>query len=564
MLQSKHWRLLMGSMFLCFGNLIAQSDYIPLGHKQYQLIDRLDIKLRNDSVLGFTTMKMYERRSVTQRVAYIDSLDKLGIAPIPLSTIDRHNIQRLLASNREWTSNYNAYNSRKNLWGTFFKSHGNMFEVHTNDFHLAVNPVLGIQMGNANDGTGSTFVNTRGISVRGNIAGKLGFYTYLTDNQERQPLYVRQFVQKFTAVPGAAFYKSQENNTVDYFDARGGITFSAVNNKLNMMFAYDKLHLGNGIRSLFLSDFGAPYLFFKLKTRVWRFDYENVFTEMTATFRKTGTDRLLPKKYMTAHHISFNVAKWLNIGLYENVVFGRANGFELQYLNPVIFYRAIEGNLGSPDKATVGIDFKSNINKNVQLYGQLVINEFVFDAIKKYREGSWLNKHAAQLGFKYIDVAGISNLDLQVEYNWIRPFTYTHRDSITSFTHYNQPLAHPLGASVREIIAQLRYQPTPKLYLNAQLMMYKQGTDVNGRNYGSNIFLSYNTRARNDNLFVGSERAGNCTFIDIHAAYEILENMFIDASATQRNYKLDGGAAQNVFFFNLGVRANLARRSILL
>jgi hypothetical protein len=57
-----------------------------------------------------------------------------------------------------------------------------------------------------------------------------------------------------------------------------------------------------------------------------------------------------------------------------------------------------------------------------------------------------------QLGAKYINALGIKNLDLQLEYNRVRPFTYSHRDSVANYTHYNQPMAHPLGANFSETI----------------------------------------------------------------------------------------------------------------
>jgi hypothetical protein len=68
------------------------------------------------------------------------------------------------------------------------------------------------------------------------------------------------------------------------------------------------------------------------------------------------------------HHLSMNVTRWLNIGLFEGVVFGRTNRFDFQYLNPIIFYRHIEGTLGSPDNAVAGLDFKANVAKRFQFY----------------------------------------------------------------------------------------------------------------------------------------------------------------------------------------------------
>jgi hypothetical protein len=74
------------------------------------------------------------------------------------------------------------------------------------------------------------FLNSRGVTARGLIGKKLGFSTFLTDNQERGPVFFQQQVNKFKAVPGVGFYKPFKKNGYDYFDARGYITFAAVKN----------------------------------------------------------------------------------------------------------------------------------------------------------------------------------------------------------------------------------------------------------------------------------------------------------------------------------------------
>ena len=71
----------------------------------------------------------------------------------------------------------------------------------------------------------------------------------------------------------------------------------------------------------------------------------------------------------------------------------------------------------------------------------------------------WGNKIGTQLGVKYVDALSIANLDLQVEWNRVRPFTYSHFDSVGSYTHYNQPLAHPRGGNFNELIGIAHYQP---------------------------------------------------------------------------------------------------------
>jgi hypothetical protein len=541
----------------------AQSDYINLGNKQYQLLDRLDIRTQHDSLLGFTTVKPYDRKKMTIRVQYIDSLDKAGQLPFHLSATDRYNMRRLLMDNWEWSSGYTDSFPGRPVFHTFYKTPANLYAVDTKDFKLVINPLLNLQYGHANDGTGSIFQNTRGISLRGNIGNKIGFYSILTDNQERDPAYVRDFVAKYDAVPGAGFYKYYQNNGYDYFDARGGISFNAAR-YFNIQFAYDKLFIGNGFRSLFLSDFSSNYLYLRISTRVWKFDYENIIAQSIAPFPPFGSDptrSMHPQNYMMMHHLSLQVTRWLNLGFYEHIMEEGKYGLQLSYLNPVIFYRSVEQQLGAAGKANVGFDFKANIAKAVQLYGQLLINEFVTKEVLHYSRGNFANKQALQLGAKYIDAFHIRNLDLQVEVNYIRPFTYTNFDSTTNLTHYNQPLAHPLGANLKEFIGIVRYQPLPKLYLTGKLMYHKQGLDSAGINFGSDVFRSYNSRPRDNGFFIGSGIPVKSTTAALSASWEIFENMFIDLNTTYRTYNVLHQPNSNTFFYTIGFRVNLQPRT---
>jgi hypothetical protein len=77
-------------------------------------------------------------------------------------------------------------------------------------------------------------------------------------------------------------------------------------------------------------------LFLKLNTKIWKFNYQNLFMELMPQFKKSG-DTLIDRKYAAMHHLSMNVTKWLNIGVFEGVIFGRKNRFDLQYLNPSFF-----------------------------------------------------------------------------------------------------------------------------------------------------------------------------------------------------------------------------------
>lgn len=544
----------------------AQSTYLPQNSKHLHFIDRLEIRTGTISDLNFTTTKPYDRRYAVEWLgARADSM--LGITPLfyntdtalKLSKTDRYNLRSLYLNNQEWVKgDRTMFSSKKPFLKSFYKTPASFVEKYGDDFFIAVNPMINyrqsVELKNTSQ---NTFLNQRGLNVRGGIGNRVGFSAMVMDVQERGPLFVQNLIDSMTATPGANFYKKFKVTGVDYMDARGSFTFKAAK-YINFQLGYDRNFIGNGYRSLFLSDFSGNQLFVKINTRIWKFNYQNLFMELHTKGKSNSTNDLVPKKYATMHHLSMNVLPWLNVGVFESVVFGRKDHFEFGYMNPVIFFRSIEGNLGSKDNAMVGADFKANLLKKVQVYGQLLIDEFNFAELRKDKSW-WGNKTGTQLGLKYIDVANVNNLDLQLEWNRVRPFTYSHYDSVSNYTHYNQPLAHPFGANFNELIAVLRYQPTGKLNFTGRLIYWKQGLDsASGRSSGADIFR-LNTDGRTSDygytMLNGVKSTGlNASFL---ASYEVYENIFIDANILLRRFTRGSAAAQNTAMFGLGVRMNL-------
>lgn len=542
-------------VFLLPINVFAQTTYVTEGSKEYRFINRIEIKNQHLTHINFSAIKPYSRKSVVEE-AYLDSNHDIS-----LSKVDQYQMKSLLMNNKEWyTKSDSSFFNKKPLLKSFYASKSNFFEVNEKDFFLAVNPIIGIQYGKENNISKKIFLNSRGVAVRGLIAHKIGFAASITDNQERGPSYFQEQVAAYKSVPGVGFYKDYKDDPTanDYFDARGYFTFNFTK-YINFQVGHDKNFIGDGYRSLFLSDFGNSYLFTKINTKIWKLNYQNLFMELMPQFTKSG-DSLISRKYAAIHHLSMNVTKWLNIGLFEGIVFGRKDHFDFQYLNPIIFYRHIEGSVGSPDNALAGFDFKANALHRFQFYGQFLLDEFIISRIKQ-APTNWANKYGFQLGAKYIDVLGVRNLDLQLEWNRVRPFTYTHSDSVSNYTHYNQPLAHPLGANFNEIIGVVYYQPYPKWNIDARVIYYTKGMDSTATNFGGNIFKNYTTRSGENDFYIGSGDKATCMNASINVSYEIIQNTFVEFGLQHRSYNLATQPnAFNSTSVSFGLRMNLNRR----
>ena len=575
--------------------------YVPLDPNTYRLLDRYAIKYGPDSLHDpHTSVRPYTRAAAAhlgERLLGEEAPDSFNPdAPTPgLSRADLFNAQYLLKDNWMYAAQADSLNrSRQPILTYFYRDQTDFYHVQTPDFAFRLNPVLLLQAGadrGDNSNSGLRYVNTRGVSFEGLIDQRLGFYGFFSDNQEAVPGWV-QAQTELDSRPGSPvaphegytkIYKNN-NSAYDFFTARGGITYAATKH-INVQLAHDRNFIGNGYRSLILSDYSAPYFFLKLNTRIWKFNYQNIFAELTARRSISGLDSLYPKKYLALHHLSLDVTDNFNIGVFESEVSGGpGRGLELQYLNPVIFYRAIEQQTGSTDNALLGFDFKWNIKHRAQLYGQLVLDEFKLKEVLA-GNGWWSNKQAIQLGGKLLDLGGVRNLDLQVEFNYVRPYTYQHENLYTAYEHYQQPLAHPMGANLTEILGVLSYQPLPRLNLVAKAFYTKQGLDftyslvgqpVPNSNYGSNPLQPYNNRPldatgqpREYGYRVGNGNTSHLFHGDLTATYQPRLNLFVDATLIVRHQLIDqplaypGGAVignGTEVYPSIALRWNIAQR----
>ena len=229
-------------------------------------------------------------------------------------------------------------------------------------------------------------------------------------------------------------------------------------------------------------------------------------------------------------------------------------------MNPIIFYRAIEQQNGSADNVLLGIDFKWLAKKGISIYGQFTLDEFLLENLRE-GNGWWANKFAVQLGGEYVNVLGVNNLDLQVEANIARPYVYSHSSQYGSYSHYRQPLAHPLGANFLEALAIVRYQPLNRLALTTKVIYADYGTDRTDENFGGDILLNNNTREMEFGNEIGQGVSNQLLFMDFTATYMWKHNFFVDLKHVYRNNANELLVAdEETNFTFISVRWNIPQR----
>jgi hypothetical protein len=498
----------------------AQDADIPLNHDLYHYVDRLDIKGLTDTTV-LTFFKPYGRHYLS---ALFERTDVNRMGGIESAW---HSRMRVLADDQ-----FASQETFQGLWGTFMTNHRDLYHLRKPGFELYLNPVVhfagGMDFNDYPDAFRNQLplsINTRGLSIRGSVMNKVGFFSEVTENLTRFPQFVYNQFLETDLLYGEGFVKTfGEESGLDYLGTRAYLTWSPWK-FLRIKTGKDRAFWGNGYQSVSLSDHAADYLFVTLTARVWKLEYVSHFTQMI-DFLPGKADHMgaFPRKYGVFHQLNYQPTRNLSLGFFESVIYNPIGplgprGLELQYFNPIIFFRGIEQYVGSPDNALLGIQAKYNFLERFQLYGQLVLDDFNFG--QRDQTGLWQNKFAWQVGAKYIDAFNISTLDLQFEYNRVRPYTYQHFNLSTNFTHYGQALGHPAGANLYDWHALLRYHPFPAWNFQFSWSQLLQGRDENGINYGGQIMQSDVLRAGDTEQFVGqgaSWRVGQAYF---RASYQL-------------------------------------------
>lgn len=513
-------------VFLIFGLTPLQAQYlVPLHHDYNRLID----KEHTRSGKAFhSVMRPYLKAQVNEFT----------------------NFDSLLLRHRHNSSNLSLFHRKLR--------HEHLLYMDTTDFEIYFDVLFNQQL-SMNTSTDERFyTNTRGFTVGGKITDKLAFQTYFYENQAAFPEYLDTYINEYEIIPGQGRGRVFNEDGFDYAYSQGFISYTP-SPYFNLQLGHGKHFVGDGYRSLLLSDHSFNYPYFKITTTIWRFQYVNLFTAFTNFVADNIYVTGFQKKYGSFHLLSYNITDKLELSLFEGIVWQGSDsayhrGIDVNYLNPIIFYRPVEFSLGSPDNAFLGANLRYNATRNWQLYGQFALDDFDF-ARSDEGDDFILNKFGFQLGSKLFDVFGISNLSWQAEYNQVRPYTYSHRTVTQNYAHYNEALAHPIGANFREVINILRYSYNDwNLQLKYNYAVY--GVDTASSNWGGNIFLSER------NATLGPRSYGNeilqgvrttLQYADVNISYMInpLTNMQLTAGMIIRREENDLATSNlNLFYIS--------------
>ncbi len=344
------------------------------------------------------------------------------------------------------------------------------------DFKLAINPLVNIYAGKSDKKSNLLYRNTRAVNVKGAIGNYVGFQSSFYETQFNAPVWLDDYRSGYGVLPGETTPKGFGDDGYDIGSVYGSffVKQSIKNTKIQLGFGYDNLFIGDGYRSLFLSDFSLPFLHGSLHLKHKNLEY----LHLTASLQNPNFNNVLnietaqrpstapyQKKTMTIHYLRWNIAKNVRLGFFEGTIFRVADSaernFSLHYINPVPGVNSAIYGLDHLNNVVIGTDISVDWTPSISTYFQWLQDT-------KNPEGTAI---LASARFRH------PQWKFLLEYAHTGSEVLSHRDGRQSYTHYNQSLSHPGGAGIDEFITGAGFR-WKNFEAEAELILQKKHQDL--------------------------------------------------------------------------------------
>ncbi len=445
-------------------------------------------------------------------------------------------------------------------------------QIKGEDYFIEIKPSIYFEGSRISGENPLLFVNTRGLEIDGALGKQFAFSTAVYENQARFPGYLdtlfvsRQTGNGFPAtLPGFGIAKIRENGILDFPSARGHIIYKP-SKFFTFKLGHDTFFVGEGYRSLLLGDDIPPYPYFEVVARFWNVRYTVMWSMLQDIRPEVTVNGFYYKKYMALHYIDWAITARWNLGLFEGVIWdpGDGRGFDPNFINPVIFFKTVEFQSGTKGGNTLlGLNLSYRPLSNMMLYGQFLLDEMT---VSKFfgQPGYWGNKFGTQLGIKAFYIKGLHRFFTRLEWNRVRPYTYSHHRVTINYGHNNYALAHPWGANLSEVLFRIKWDY--KRWFSTFGFVYGlQGVDFPSepKTYGADIYRDYEERVSSDNVKILQGNLLKRIYVNFEAGYVLNPswNWKFYTGIAKIDHQIDQpfGIYQNrnQIWWRIGMRANV-------
>lgn len=368
---------------------------------------------------------------------------------------------------------------------------GHLADVKTKNYTFYFDYLPDLLVGKENFSKQNIWLNTRGIQFGATIGKSFFVYTSIFENQGQFPNYIDNYIKYSKVVPSEISVNILpfSNGSTDWSYVTSLIGFKP-NDNITIALGQDKVFIGDGYRSLLLSDNApvAPLLRLSVNlnkniqyTAVWTY-LQDQHAPPIDTFTNNR------RKWGAFHYLDWNISNRASIGFFNGLIATEADNqgnlrpFDFNYINPILFTSSLQPSSPVADNILVGFTGKYKILAKTTVYGQFVLSQAPDNTTNSGTNG-W------QLGVRGSDLFTVNSLNYILEYNTVGAATYYGKNSMVNYTQLSEPLGDPLGANFKEFIGILNYS-TKHIDFQIQGNYAKLGPNSGYNDYGTNIKIA--------------------------------------------------------------------------
>lgn len=333
---------------------------------------------------------------------------------------------------------------------------GHLADVKTKQYTFYLDYLPDLQVGREIFDKQTTNLNTRGFQFGATIGNNFFVYTSGYENNGKFPNYLNTYINQNREVPG------EVPISIILFNA-GSLNWTYVTSligytptkNITITLGQDKIFIGDGYRSVLLSDFAPVYPMLRFTINLTKaIQYSAVWAYMedenAPQFNSFVNNR---RKWGAFHYIDWNITNKASVGFFNAIIDeeadnqGNLHGFDVNYANPLFFSSALGPSAPVPDHTLFGFNGKYKALNKTTAYGQLLFDQ----------QAPSGGLSAWQLGFRGSDLLNVKNLNYIFEYNSAAANAYYGQNAIVNYTQMSEPLADPLGSNFKEWLGILNY-----------------------------------------------------------------------------------------------------------